>query len=121
MLSSSSEIKWTCQKCANINHCYISPENNSLLTSKEYFQCVKCGEQKPNASNMRQFHYVENSSMMLGARIEAKYHGGEIYYPGVIKRITKTGLYEVEYDDGEIEYDVHEDSIIVVGIYCGTF
>lgn len=83
--------------------------------------CSKCGILKPNASHQRHFTYLENASMMLGAKIEAKYHGGEIYYPGIVSGITKDGLYEVEYDHGEVETDIREEDLIIIGIYCGSF
>jgi CDGSH-type Zn-finger protein len=78
-------------------------------------------EQRPNLVHHRRFQYVENAYAMLGAKIEARYHGGEIYYPGVVKGISADGLYEVEYDHGEVEVDVRDDDIIVIGIFCGSF
>lgn len=124
ILSPSSELVWTCTYCSNLNKSYYSlysTSSSSSTSGTTIIKCSQCGELKPKISHHRHFNYVENASMMMGAKIEAKYHGGEVYYPGIIKNITKDGLYEVEYDHGEVETDVKEDNIIVIAIYCGTF
>jgi hypothetical protein len=72
-------------------------------------------------AHRRRFQYVENASLMLGAKVEARYRGGEVYYPGVVKGISADGLYEVEYDHGEVESDIKEEAIVVIGIFCGSF
>jgi DNA-directed RNA polymerase subunit M/transcription elongation factor TFIIS len=121
-LGPASEISWKCPSCGHPNQSYFSLETTKEnSSSSNALKCSKCGILKPAVSHQRHFAYLENASMMLGAKIEAKYRGGEIYYPGVISRITKDGLYEVEYDHGEVETDVREEDLIVIAIYCGPF
>ena len=47
----------------------------------------------------------------VGDRIECRHEGGDVYYPGVIKRARKDGTYDIDYDDGDKEKSV-EASLI---------
>jgi hypothetical protein len=127
-LGPASEISWKCPGCSHANKSYFSldphkgsTKENPAAAAASALKCSKCGLLKPSVSHQRHFAYVENASLMLGAKVEAKYHGGEIYYPGVVIGITRDGLYEVEYDHGELETDIKEENLIVIAIFCGSF
>ena len=46
----------------------------------------------------------------VGEEVEARYRGKDKHYPGVIAKVRKEG-YDVDYDDGEKEYNVKEELI----------
>lgn len=49
-------------------------------------------------------HRIENSlDPVVSGVIEARYRGRGKYYPGKILRNRSDGLYDIKYDDGEIE------------------
>ncbi|CAK4884486.1 unnamed protein product, partial [Aphanomyces euteiches] len=50
-----------------------------------------------------------------GQKINCRYKAREKFYPGVIARVHPSGVYDVDYDDGEKEKDVDESLIRVRG------
>ena len=54
-------------------------------------------------------------SLRAGTRVEARYRGKSKYYPGVISRVTRSGTYDIEYDDGEQESGVDPSFVRKLG------
>ncbi|KAH9106756.1 hypothetical protein LEN26_014503, partial [Aphanomyces euteiches] len=55
----------------------------------------------------------ERPNFMEGDKVECRYKAKEKFYPGVIARVHPSGVYDVDYDDGEKEKDVDESLIRV--------
>lgn len=51
------------------------------------------------------------SEFAVGTLIEARYRGRSRYYPGRIKSIGNNGTFNIDYDDGETEFNVSKDLI----------
>jgi hypothetical protein len=49
-------------------------------------------------------------------KVEALYYGRDKWYPGVICKDCGDGTYDIKYDDGEIEKNVKQSFIRVLGI-----
>ena len=61
-----------------------------------------------STADIRRFDWT----MQRGTRVEAKFQGvGEIWYPGKIIAEHDDGSYDVEYDDGDTEYEVEREHI----------
>lgn len=45
-------------------------------------------------------------SICAGDEIESRYKGRREWYPGVVRAVNRDGTYDVQYKDGDIEYDV---------------
>lgn len=54
---------------------------------------------------------VGQPEFTIGTLIEARYRGRGRFYPGRIKNINDNGTFNIEYDDGEKEFNVSRDFI----------
>ncbi|CAM9205087.1 unnamed protein product, partial [Laminaria digitata] len=57
----------------------------------------------------------KKSGLREGARVEARYKGRGLYYPGVIARVRRDGSCDIDYDDGEKEKMVDRSLVRTVG------
>ena len=62
------------------------------------------------SGNVQHQDDVVLSKYAVGDKVEARYRGKSKWYPGVIGKVRSEG-YDVEYDDGEKEYNVNEEFI----------
>eukprot|EP01041_Mallomonas_annulata_P000208 gene208-376_t len=71
------------------------------------------GEMEANVPlNMIRLNDLDGSSQLVeGMRVEARYRGKTMHYPGRIARDNMDGTYAIAYDDGERETAVHRDLI----------
>ena len=92
-----------------------------LLNAAGSIECKACNLQKGRVRSDLVFRFRDDALVMLGAKVDVRYHGGDKHYPGIIKNIRKNGTYDVEYDHGEVEMRVKEEHITIVGIFCGLF
>ena len=49
------------------------------------------------------------TTYILGSRVEAKWQGGDTYYPGKVVRVHRGKKYDIDYDDGDSEKRVPAD------------
>lgn len=56
------------------------------------------------------------SNLEAGMKVEANYRGRGKYYPGKISNCYDNGMYEIKYDDGEVENSVGANMIRVLTI-----
>jgi hypothetical protein len=54
--------------------------------------------------------------LLEGTAVEARYKGGERYFPGLIRRVNRDGTYDIDYSDGERELSVAAEYIRPVAI-----
>ena len=66
-------------------------------------------------SSMAMSSSVSRSKFRVGQSIEARYRGKNKLYPGKITRDNGDGTYDIDYDDGEKEFQVREDYIESAG------
>jgi hypothetical protein len=93
----------------------------NLLNAANSIECKACNLQKGRIRNDMVFRFRDDAMIMLGAKVEVHYHGGDRIYPGIITHIRKNGTYDVDYDHGEVELRVKENHVRVIGIFCGLF
>ena len=54
--------------------------------------------------------------MCVDQRVEARYHGSDQYYKGVITSVHADYTYDVTYEDGETERNIPRDAIRVIEV-----
>ena len=57
---------------------------------------------------------LQETNLKVGDKVNAKYKGGGKWFAGKIKQIRADGSYDIEYDDGEVEYAVVADLVCAV-------
>jgi hypothetical protein len=76
-------------------------------------------ELKVNESNIRSLEVKcpsnDKSKFTEGSKVEVNFRGKGRYYPGKIRHDRGDGTYDIDYDDGEIEKQVKESNIRLLG------
>jgi hypothetical protein len=77
--------------------------------------------------NFEHIRMADNTTLFVRAKRDAKYTVGQsvecncerlgVWYHALIRNVLDTGLYNIQYDDGETEYDVEEDMLRPGGAY----
>ena len=56
---------------------------------------------------------IEQNKLCVGNKVEAMYKNKGIFYPGKILAVVNDNHYDIQYDDGDFEYNVSKDLIMV--------
>ncbi|CAM6054260.1 unnamed protein product [Sphagnum tenellum] len=128
-LSFPEVVRQICIQCEALQHGFVVREKRLLEeidSLKASIDLTKSSPTSPHRKNLEKAtvpvadHVIDkDDSHEVGDLIQARFRGAPFYYPGFVSNVTvikETGerLYDITYDDGELETEVPSNLIIKI-------
>uniref|UniRef100_A0A7S2LLK1 Tudor domain-containing protein n=1 Tax=Leptocylindrus danicus TaxID=163516 RepID=A0A7S2LLK1_9STRA len=90
---------------------YDDGDHDSGLHADSIRLIVKAQRKRPTQEHETS---KRNVKLAIGTKVEARYRGKSMFYPGKISRARLNGTFDVDYDDGSKEMGIHREMIKII-------